>query len=52
MPRVALLPLVEVAGTDTGVTPVGLGSALKSCFLTDDGVGMLGWGLYGVGLGG
>lgn len=51
MPRTALEPLVVVAAADTGVIPAGLGSGAKSCFLTDDGVGMLGWGLYGVGLG-
>lgn len=32
------------------MTPVGLGSGVNSCFLTEDGVGMAGWGLYGVGL--
>lgn len=51
MPRTALPPLVEVATTDTGMTPAGFGSGAKSCFLTEEGVGMLGWGLYGVGLG-
>lgn len=51
MPRTALLPLLEVAATATGATPVGFGSGAKSCFLTEEGVGMLGWGLYGVGLG-
>lgn len=51
MPRTALLPLVEAAAADTGVTPAGLGSGAKSCFLTEEGVGTLGWGLYGVGLG-
>lgn len=51
MPRTVLQPPVAVAATDTGVTPAGLGSGAKSCFLTDEGVGMLGWGLYGVGLG-
>lgn len=50
MPRTALLPVVEVAATHTAVTPVGLGSGVKSCFLTE-GVGMLDWGLYGVELG-
>lgn len=51
MPRTALLLLVEVAAADTGATPEGLGSGAKSCFLTEEGVGTLGWGLYGVGLG-
>lgn len=52
VPRIALLPLVGVAAADTGVAPEGLGSAVKSCFLTEDGVGLLVWGLYGVGLAG
>lgn len=47
MPRTALLPLVEVAATHTA----GLWSGANSCFLTEEGVGTLGWGLYGVGLG-
>lgn len=51
MPRTALLPPVDVAATDTDVTPTGFGSGANSCFLTEDGVGMLGWELYGVGLG-
>lgn len=50
MPRTTLLQL-EAAETHTGVTPAGLWSGAKSCFLTEEGVGMLGWGLYGVGLG-
>lgn len=51
MPRTALLPLVEVAETHTGMTPADLWSWIKSCFLTEEGVGTLGWGLYGVGFG-
>lgn len=44
------LPTLVAAALDTGVTPAGLGSGANSCFLTDEGVGMLGWGLYGVGV--
>lgn len=44
VPLTALLTLVA-AELDTGVTPAGLGSGANSCFLTDDGVGMLGWRL-------
>lgn len=51
MPRTALLPLEDAATTDAVMMPVGLGSGVKSCFLTEDGVGMAGWGLYGVGFG-
>lgn len=52
-PRTALLTLVAAAGMGAGATPAwpGLGSGPNSCFLTDDGVGTLGWGTYGVGLG-
>lgn len=46
-----MLPLEDAAETDAVMTPVGLGSGVNSCFLTEDGVGMAGWGLYGVGLG-
>lgn len=45
------LPTLVAAALDTGGTPAGLGSGAKSCFLTDDGVGTLGCGLYGVGFG-
>lgn len=45
-----MLPLEDAATTEDVMTPVGLGS-VNSCFLTEDGVGMAGWGLYGVGLG-
>ena len=51
MPLTAFVPLVAVAAADTKVIPAGFGSGAKSCFLTEEGVGMLGWGLYGVGLG-
>lgn len=50
MPRTALLPLEDAATADAVMTPVGLGS-VNSCFRTEDGVGMAGWGLYGVGFG-
>lgn len=50
VPLTALL-LLDAEALDAGVTPVGLGSGGKSCFLAEDGVGTLGWGLYGVGLG-
>lgn len=50
MPRTVLLPL-EGNETETGVTPAGLESGAKSCFLTEEGVATLCWGLYGVGLG-
>lgn len=52
VPRRALVaPASAVAAdTETGVAPEGLGSAVKSCLRTDDGVGLLGCGLYGVGL--
>lgn len=46
-----MLPLEDAAATDAVMTPVSLGSGVNSCFLTEDGVGMAGWGLYGVGLG-
>lgn len=50
VPRTALLLLVAVTA-DTEVILAGLGSGANSCFLTDEGVGMFGWGLYGVGFG-
>lgn len=52
VPRTALVAPASAVATDTGVAPEGLGSAVKSCLRTDDGVGLLGCGLYGVGLAG
>lgn len=46
VPRMALAPASAVAAAaDTGAAPEGLGSAVKSCLRTDDGVGLLGCGL-------
>lgn len=52
VPRRALVAPASAVATDAGVAPEGLGSAVKSCLRTDDGVGLLGCGLYGVGLAG
>lgn len=53
VPRRAMLGPASAVATDadtTGAAPEGLGSAVKSCLRTDEGVGLLACGLYGVGL--
>ena len=43
--RAALPPLMLAAAAAMGLMPTGLASGAKSCFLTEEGVGPLGWGL-------
>lgn len=41
----ALVALASAVAAATTAAPEGLGSAVKSCLRTDDGVGLLGCGL-------